>query len=453
MSSKASTSSKSIKSSIGAPSQRTQPSRKGKRAWRKNVDLDQVEESLEQMRTEERVIGTVLHKTTNDELFQVDVKGDDQVRKRLPKFSTSNLTATKILQQRSAVPAVFSRPQSSTSSLKRKKITHEEKDRLLRIGKKMRKGPFNSVVDPTEFGAGSALLEVSEAAKTSGSYDVWAAPKVEAVEEVVGNAPGKTLEVKAPNTPHPRTSIALSAVPAPHEGTSYNPPAESHESLLRQAYEKEAQRIKEAEQQKELKEKIIEARRLANEDDGQLGAPGMKVDLPTGDAVPEESDEGEERLAKKLPERKTKKERLKAAKRRAEKRALAEKLAQKRLLTSVTSAKSLRKSLIRTTAQRERELLERRRKAEEEKIKNGLAGQKLGRHVVPEGNIDVQLGEDLSESFRGLKPEGNLFRDRFLNMQQRALIEPRVPVIPKKGKAKIKEYEKHPYKKFDREQQ
>jgi hypothetical protein len=44
-------------SSIGAPSQRKQSTRKGKRAWRKNVDLDDVEEALEEARTEERVVG------------------------------------------------------------------------------------------------------------------------------------------------------------------------------------------------------------------------------------------------------------------------------------------------------------------------------------------------------------------------------------------------------------
>jgi nucleolar protein 53 len=38
----------------------------------------------------------------------------------------------------------------------------------------MRKGPLNSYVDPTEFGAGSAILEVSEAVKASGGYDAWA---------------------------------------------------------------------------------------------------------------------------------------------------------------------------------------------------------------------------------------------------------------------------------------
>ena len=32
-----------------------------------------------------------------------------------------------------------------------------------------------------------------------------------------------------------------------------------------------------------------------------------------------------------------------------------------------------------------------------------MMGRRLGKHLVPEGNVDVQLGEDLSESLRGLK--------------------------------------------------
>lgn len=45
------------KSSIGAPAQHNQSSRKGKKAWRKNVNVEDVEEGLDSMRTEERVAG------------------------------------------------------------------------------------------------------------------------------------------------------------------------------------------------------------------------------------------------------------------------------------------------------------------------------------------------------------------------------------------------------------
>jgi len=49
----------SAKKDFGAPSQHNQGSRKGKRAWRKNVDIDEVEEGLEGLRAEERVTGYV----------------------------------------------------------------------------------------------------------------------------------------------------------------------------------------------------------------------------------------------------------------------------------------------------------------------------------------------------------------------------------------------------------
>ena len=118
------------------------------------------------------------------------------VRRHLPKFSSSQLSSAKILAQRSAVPAVVSRATSSNPKHKRK-LTHEDKDRLLRIGKRMRKGPFNGVMDPTEMGAGSALLEVSEAVKASGTYDVWAQkPKEDDEMEIDGLVPGRKPQVK-----------------------------------------------------------------------------------------------------------------------------------------------------------------------------------------------------------------------------------------------------------------
>jgi nucleolar protein 53 len=52
-----STKPKLSKAADGAPSQHNQSSRKGKKAWRKNVDIQEVEEALEGMREEERVVG------------------------------------------------------------------------------------------------------------------------------------------------------------------------------------------------------------------------------------------------------------------------------------------------------------------------------------------------------------------------------------------------------------
>ena len=178
---------KKTKSVIGAPSQLSQNTRKNKKAWRKNIDIDNVEEGLETIRSEERVLGTALHNQSDKELFAVDITGDEggmcraasllkfagglitqgAVRRRLPKFSKAQLTSTKILSQRSAVPAVSSR------ATRKSPVSYQQKRRLLQIVRRPRRGPFNAIIDPTEVGAGSAPLDVSEAVKKSGQYDVW----------------------------------------------------------------------------------------------------------------------------------------------------------------------------------------------------------------------------------------------------------------------------------------
>jgi len=72
---------------------------------------------------------------------------------------------------------------------------------------------------------------------------------------------------------------------------------------------------------------------------------------------------------------------------------------------------------------------------------------RLGKVKYQEKSMDIQLTEELSESLRSLKPEGNLFTDRFKSLQERAIIEPRVRNT-KERRYKLKEYEKHSYKKF-----
>jgi nucleolar protein 53 len=47
----------SATSIVGAPAQHNQSSRRGKKAWRKNVDIEDLEEKLEGLREEERTFG------------------------------------------------------------------------------------------------------------------------------------------------------------------------------------------------------------------------------------------------------------------------------------------------------------------------------------------------------------------------------------------------------------
>lgn len=442
---------KSSKSSIGAPAQRNQSSRKGKRAWRKNVDLEDVEGGLDELRAEERTTGKTLQKTANDELFVVDTVGDEQVRKTLPpRFSTSALTSTKILSQRSAVPAVYSRTTATNAAdrERKRKMSKEEKDRLLRIAKRPRKGPFNSVVDPSEYQAGDGVVELSRAVKESGGYDPWAASSAEDGEEGVEGVLPKVKKVKAPITPRIRDQIHIPAVSEPHQGASYNPPVEAHQELILQAAEAEEKRLKELNKFAEVKAKMQKAR-VVDDNTDTRGVLGMKVDEIV-DEVKEEAEEADTAIVRPhSTQKKTKSQRNKELRLLTEKRTLAEKAARKRFMASIPLAKGLRRSTARLLAQQELERAQRKIVLRDRLKRQGLAGLRLGKHKVPEGQVDVQLGEDLTESLRALKPEGNLFKDRFLNLQQRALIEPRVPVVPKRRKARIIEYEKHAWKRFE----
>jgi nucleolar protein 53 len=100
----------------------------------------------------------------------------------LPRFSCASLKSHQIITHHSAVPAVYGRPRKSL-------VSARDKERLLRIARKDHRGPLNSIMDPSQPGAGSALLEVSEAMKKSGQYNVWSAPNLGAKVKVWAAAP------------------------------------------------------------------------------------------------------------------------------------------------------------------------------------------------------------------------------------------------------------------------
>jgi len=72
-------------------------------------------------------------------------------------------------------------------------------------------------------------------------------------------------------------------------------------------------------------------------------------------------------------------------------------------MASISLAKGLRRSNARLMAQQETEQAHRKIALKDRLRRHGLAGQRLGKHKVPERQIELQLGEDLTENLRGLK--------------------------------------------------
>lgn len=68
-------------------------------------------------------------------------------------------------------------------------------------------------------------------------------------------------------------------------------------------------------------------------------------------------------------------------------------------------------------------------------------------HSVPEKPLELVLPDELQDSLRLLKPEGNLLGDRFRNLMIQGKVEVRKPITqPKKAKRKLTE--KWTYKDF-----
>ncbi|KIM57684.1 hypothetical protein SCLCIDRAFT_1219170 [Scleroderma citrinum Foug A] len=432
---------KSTRSALGAPTQLGQSTRKGKRAWRKNIDIQDVEKGMESLRTEERVLGSILQKQPDDQLFVIDTKGDEELRKSLPRFSKDQLMSSKIISQRSAVPAVISRATKPSKH----GLTPADKERLLRIAKKPRKGPFNAIMDPTEFGAGSAAIDVTDAVKKGGTHDLWTPSVEESLPDGLEAVRKRTI--KKPETSHLRDAIDVPAVPVPPQGASYNPPVQAHEQLLLEAYQIEKRKQDEVDRLAEYRKQIDGAQRISLGHIADGVPPGMTVDeivenvdepVPTDNVV----------VPPRASARKTKQQRARILKQKVEKQALAERALRKQILHSITLARSMKSEVDRTLKAREQARLS-RQLTMRLRLRKGLAGRRFGKHKVPESHIDVQVGEDLAENLRTLKPEGNLFRDRFVSLQQRALIEPRAPVLPTKRRIKPILYEKHIYKRFE----
>lgn len=81
------------------------------------------------------------------------------------------------------------------------------------------------------------------------------------------------------------------------------------------------------------------------------------------------------------------------------------------MFATVFSAKAIRSEVNKAMAQREQARVQ-RQLAQQEKLRKGLSGQRLGKHKVPDRDVDVQLGEDLSESLRALKVcSGQVLKD------------------------------------------
>ena len=430
-----------------APATYSQPSRKGKRAWRKNIDIEPVTSGLEEVREGYRQTGQIPEFEPSGSLaYRIDLTGDADIKKRVEKVQRK-LKEDEILAARSKVPAVAVRNRADSSSkdgiLKRKQnkeVSARDRARLWRVA--------NS-------GGGNANHSVIERADVA-AFDPWAASS-HAPSEPNQSFLEEKKPVRKPDTLL-RDPLALTAsgktipsVPKPHAGRSYNPQFEDWSKLIEEQGEREVlaeqERQRLAAEERERDERT--ARTIVQAEREEQEQAAMSEHESEWEGFQSEPDEMQ--LTAKRPERKTPAERNRAKRQKAaarlekhETKMRTREKQEKQLDTIMRDVESNWQSKVAAKNfdgfSSDEDL-----GYEDEDVE--LAKRpKFGKKFKPVSqDLEVVLPDELQDSLRLLRPEGNLLKDRYRTMVLQGKTEGRTP-IPMQKKPRRKETEKWSYK-------
>jgi len=444
--------------SILPPQQHLQPSRKGKKAWRKNVDITQVQHGLEELR-EELIKGGPIAEKASAALFTTDTAGSAAIRAK--HHVGRPLKADEILARRSAVPAVDTRkrkaPEDAAWARKVAEVAGRVTDGVV-VKRRKRDGVGRTEYERLRrvaYGGDAQHKDIVRVSEEGATYDPWALAAERDGVAAAGN--GWLEEKKAVREPPTlkRKPVSLAkngkAVPAvakPHAGKSYNPAFTDWDALIQREGGKEVEaerlRLEEARREQEIQELRERARREEELEQAGYSSNWESEWESEWEGIVSEAEE-QESLAMKRPERKTKAERNKITRRKEEaSRKLHEEkmkkreqqLAQVKILAAEAAEKEMqaRMQLSRTTED-----------SSDDEAELQLRRRRLGAHRVPEGPLEVVLADELQESLRLLKPEGDLLGDRFRSIMVRGKVESRKKILEHKKK-NVKATEKWSYK-------
>lgn len=369
--------------------------------------------------------------------------GDAAIPKKVPKrFKT--LKADEIIAQRSAVPAMTLRKRAGDKTTdgilpsKRQRtdyVSHKELTRL------------RMVAD----GHHGSTIEVKDA-----GYDVWdvlAKPADSVDKEKTYSFLPKAQKKKAPKTLTQKpvslaaNGKAVPAIPKPAGGHSYNPLFTDYEERLTE----EGSKAVEAERRRIIAVAAEQARmEAAARSAAEAEAAEARAELAEwdDDSAWEGFESGAEELGVKAkrPDRKTQAQRNKVKRRKEEERKAKHNAATRRKNAQAERIKAIAKQV----AQREQELAlakEEFNGGSDEDNYDELRRRQLGKFRLPEKDLELVLPDELEDSLRRLKPEGNLLKDRYRSLLVRGKMESRRR-IPFRKLAKTSVTEKWTHKDF-----
>ena len=395
--------------------------------------------------------GIIAEKPAAD-LFTVDTTGSLEIQ-RAYRSTHKPLKADEIIARRSAIPFVDTHKRSSNVT-----------DGIL-PPKRQRPNSGVSAKDyerlrQRAYGGNTAASK--EVFKTSDrpDHDPWA--ETEEVEDPQAYLE-KPKPIRAPKTMKQApvsllsSSKVLPAISQPRPSTSYNPLYEDWTEALN------------TEGQKEVEAEVQRRNDAAKEEEKQAQIRRTQAEIPQDDMgyyVTEEesawegfeseyaSDRDASWMKKRRPERKTPAERNKVKRRKEaegkvkhEMKAKEKEKQAKRILEFAAQVKAQEKRERQLVTQRRGDAADSSDSSLDDDDDDQLRRRNFGPAALPAKALEIVLPDELQDSLRLLKPEGNLLKDRFRNLMVRGKIETRKPIQQAKKKRQTMS-EKWTYKDF-----
>jgi len=433
--------------SILPPQQYSQPSRKGKKAWRKNVDITDVEQVIK---------GGIVSEKPSSELFTTDTVGSDAIRTK--HKVGRKLKADEILAQRSAIPSVSTRRKPTTDEVE---IERRTSDGIVRDTKRQKRDYVSykeyERLRKLAYGGDTQHRHIVKAHEDGVSYDPW--------DPLGPNSDNKTgngwIEEKRPvrepvtlkrkPVSLAKTGKDIPAILKPDAGKSYNPTFTDWDNLIQREGTKEVEAEKARQEEAQRERKIQELREKAKRDE-EMEQAGYGSNWESEwesewEGIMSENEE-KEWLNRKRPGRKTKAERNKITRRKEEeKKKLHEENMKKReqQIVQIVQEQILAAQIAEMETQKTLQLQRTKVESSEDEVEPELRKRRFGTHSVPKMPLEVVLADELQDSLRLLKPEGDLLQDRFRSMMVRGKLETRKKITQHK-KPKRKATEKWSYK-------
>lgn len=411
---------------------------KTKTAWRKNINISDVDTFLEEQRQEER-IGTVADKS-DAELFMSET---------IPSSATKSLKNAR-KDKFSAVPKYCISLENSSKVqdpiVKRNRVTNEAKiSKRTSQANRLEQKKLKSLV---------ANRKSARALKTGFNKDIWAEEPVPAElkhewfpEHVVLHHmknTGKPL-VKVAESTHAKPN-AVRNVEIPVSGASYNPSIDDYNELKQTVVDKERKKIKHSEHldrvvtQKFLKMSKEERESMVLKEMSE----GLFENADKNVANDEEEDSGNEYSAINQPVQNKKKKR---SEKNRQFRAVARRNLEATTKVELKKLKDINKVKELSSELNKREKgVEKKRENRAKRMEEKL--QKPGRVAYmqyEEPEEDFVEPTELADSLRTLAPPKSLVADRFKSFQKRTLIAPKKhrDGIPRTNRSTLKKWKRY----------